>query len=233
MPILKSLVRNPSKKILKVQKEATIDRISREMDEKEAKDIKEAKDKIINDKLELKRQAGIIRPYLDKLEANLKEKHDDHFWVFADKKVFKKIHMNTDNMKKMLKDNNEKYKNRPLVEVTIFFHQNEKDTSIHRNSDVWFTVDIITFYLDEKCQLSGSGYNGRGNPNGSINIGWKTPDFRITKFTMKFVKELMYRALEAKFNMIAFGGLSVSRLLKNAAKKGINLDDFLVPLAGV
>jgi hypothetical protein len=73
------------------------------MDKKEAKAIQDKKNKEVADLAEKKRMANIIRPYLTKLEAQIKEKQLYKFWTFSDRSGFKKFYATMKEIKQLVK----------------------------------------------------------------------------------------------------------------------------------
>lgn len=62
----------------------------------------------------------IIENHLNSLDKQLKEKKLFSFWVFPDKKSFKKLNkMNSTDVQKMIKKDVDKYKNRKIAKISI------------------------------------------------------------------------------------------------------------------
>jgi hypothetical protein len=223
--IRKSSIRKSSAKILK--SESSLEKTRRIRLEKDAKDLKNKKDKEKADKVEKDRQAVIIRSYLDKLQAQIKEKNLESFWTFPDRKGFKKIHIGRDDIEKLVKSDIKKYQNRPVVHFSLHFYHNEKNT-FERKMDIWFGVLFTTYELDKDCRMN--------NPLSHISGGhaiWKTEDFKVTKFSLKLIEELMYPVVARKHSCTSITGVKITKILADLKRKRVNLDDLLTPLAGV
>ena len=214
----------PTKKVV----ESTLQRITRERKEKEAKKIKDEKDKIKNDLAEKKRQAVIIRPYLDNLQAQIKEKKLQSFWAFPDRKGYKKFFGSIDEVEKRLKSNVKRFQNRHVANFTIMFHQNEKEDSLHRKFDIWMNTSFAIYVLDDECNMTNPLYSTLG-----ANICWKSDDFKITKFTFKFTEELMYLVDKKIARYTSLMGFPLTWVLNDLKKNNVDLSEYLNPLAGV
>lgn len=196
--------------------------------EKEAKDIMDAKNKIKYDKAEKERQAKIIRPYLERLEAQVDEKNLRTFFVFPDRTGFKKIHMNVKEMKKFVLTNVDKYKNRPVVFFTISFHHDEPDNSLHRKFDIWMGCGFTVFYMDDNCR-----FDNPMKPAFGGHYMWKTEDFKTTKFSLKLIEEIMYPVVAKKTDFTSLLGYRITEVITILKKIKVDLSDILNPLAGV
>lgn len=213
---------------LPIRKESAYEKVSREMDEKETKNILDAKNKIKYANAELERQAKIIRPYLDKLESQIDEKNLKTFWTFPDRVGFKKIHKSTDDIKKQVKSDIPRYQNRPLVRFSIAFHQCEKDTSTHRKDDIWLGVQFTVFYIDKDGRIDNPVNHATG-----CHFIWQSGDFKTTKFSLKLLEEIMYPVVDRKQSCTSLMGFPLTGILKQLKSKKIDLNEYLNPLAGV
>ena len=214
----------PTKKVV----EDPLDRTTRERKEKEAKKIKDESDKIKDDLVKKERQANIIRPYLDNLQAQIQEKGIQDFWTFSDRKGFKKFRGSMSKVQKLLKSDIPKYKNRKIAYFTIMFHQNEKEDSLHRKFDIWMNASFTITQIDSKGSMDNPLRTSLG-----ANISWKSDDFKTTKFSLKLIEELMYPVNDKIAGYTSLMGFPVTWVLEDLKKKKIDLSEFCNPLAGV
>ena len=95
--------------------------------------------------------------------------------------IIKKFNGSDEMVVKMINRDKEKYIGRQLVHYTIIFHQNEKPDSIMRSSDVWLNVTLRVYNIKEKKEdLFIKVFN-------QCDISWRIGDFKVTKFSLKFV----------------------------------------------
>ena len=215
----------PTKKVV----ESTLQRVSREMDEKEAKKIKDEKDKIKDDQNEKKRQAVIIRPYLDNLRAQIQEKDIQDFWTFTDRKGFKKFRATYGEVKQLLKSDKKRFQNRRIAYLTIAFHQDEKETTMHRKNDIWLGVSFCIWQVDEDCNMTNPTFPSTGG-----HVCWKSDDFKTTKFSLKLIEKIMNIVNDNKAAYTSLLGLPITWIVDDLkTKKKIDISKYLNPLADV
>lgn len=192
----------------------------RKLQEAEAKKIAEAEEK--------KRKESIIKSYLDKLEAQLKEKKILGFWTFVDRAGFRKYNSSEKSIIKMINAEPDKYLDRQIADYTIKFHQNEKPDSHHREIDIWFTIAIRIYnIIENKNKLELNLFN-------DCVISWRVDDFKITKFSLKLMEMLMKPLAEKKLSLTSLMGHSVKNALKRYEDKaGIDFSEVLQPLKGL
>ena len=122
-------------------KESELQRVSREMDEKEAKEKFDKLEKDKFDKLEKERMLVIINKYLDGLDKQLTEKKSWKFWTFPDRSGFKKYKsISLKDMQKIVSKDVEYYKDRNVALINMRCSHNEPKDSIHAKSGVLLSV---------------------------------------------------------------------------------------------
>jgi len=210
------------------EKESVLDRASREYDEQKATEAAKKKKREIYAKNEYERKRKIIVPYLNKLQEQIEEKDLYDFWIFPENKSFKKIPKTFEEMEEILAKKPEVYGKRKIVYITLHFHQNEKDDSLHRKTGNWFGIIINGYNIDKNGKL----IIGRKKFGG--HISWKTDDFAITKFSFKLIERIV--KLVAEGDIIHFPtifGTSLTQVVEMLKRDKIDISDTFQPLAGI
>ena len=214
--------------IIKIKKESSLQKTRRMRLEKEAKEIQDKKDKAKADLEEKMRRAEIIRPYLTKLEAKIKEKNLYKFWTFTDRSGFKKIHASMKEIKQLVKSDIERFKRRKIAAFTISFYHNDAENTLHRSLDIWLGVSFTVYEMDNDCRMDNPKYRAMGG-----HYIWKTEDFKTTKFSFKLLEEIMRPVVDEKYDCTSLMGFRVTEVIKDLKKIKVNLSDILNPLAGI
>ena len=86
-------------------------------------------------------------------------------------------------------------------------------------------INIAVFKID----VDGSFKDSWG-----CTFHWKNADFKTTKFSFKLIERILIPvSKKIKTCSSIASGTSITSLIKDLEKKGINFDDVLNPLAGV
>jgi hypothetical protein len=210
-----------------LNKENTLAKTIREYKEKEKREAEEKKQKEIDDKKEKARKAGVIYPYLEKLDKQLDEKNIGDFWTFPDRSGFKKINGSFEKIEKMVKKDLDKYANRQIAYFTIYSFHKSKETGMHRKAGIWLGVTMAIFHIDKNGNLRGAN-----QPTG-CDYMWTDEDFKTTKFSFKLLERLMHPVAEHKIKCTSIFGFHISFIIKKMEKLGVDFSDILNPLANV
>ena len=221
------MVIKKDKKIIKssTEKEDPLSKRIRENQEIENIKNKKKAEKELEALKEKERMEKLIVPYLDSLVEHLIKNKTHEFFIFTDRAGFKKIKIQYSEMKKLLKENIDKYKNRRLAFFSVCTHHKSGETSMSRELGLWLTVTLIIFNLDNKANLTG-------NETWGCKFSWKYNDFKITKFTYKFLEALMYPVADHKYFTKSLKGISISEIIKDLKKMKIDISDSFTPLGG-
>lgn len=211
-------------KVTQSKTESAYERIKRERIEKEAKDLADKKQAEKDAIKEKKRAEKVIIAYLDKLEAQIKEKNLLNFWSFPDVKGFKKIWNNYSykQIDKVIQDDLNHYKNKQVMRFNIIFIHNDSKTSLARKNGNWFLISMMLFKIDDEGELENTS---------GCRFGWRDNDFKITKFSFKLLETIMYPVANHKHSCISILGIPLWNVIEQLQKKGIDFTDVLKPLA--
>ena len=219
----KELPRLPKK-----EEETKVRKFLRELKEREDKEIRDKKQKAIDDKKEYERRRKIIIPYLDNLKRQINEKELRNFWAFPDNAVFKKIKCNSiQKMQKILDKNPSHYAGRKICFITLHFEQNEDDNSLHRKGDTWFGVNIDGFNIDKNGKLI------KGLQKFGGHFVWKTKDFALTKFSFKLLERIMRSMAIDNLRFPSIAGFDMDFIKKILKGMKVDTSDIFQPLAGI
>lgn len=221
-----TIIKKSSKK-LPIAEETGYIKIKRQGREQRIVDEKKIKDKQLAKKKEENHLKELVIPYLDKLEFQLEEKQLDEFWTFPDRSGFKKIkNISFEQMKKLIKQDVEKYAERKICLVQVSFQHNKPLTSVYRKDGILLIVTIKVYHIDNKGIL-----NGKNITNVSA-FNWTLYDFAITKITFKLLEVIMQIIVNNQYQSIGFSGLPIQVMIKELKQKKIDISDVLVPLSG-
>ena len=223
MPLKRS--KKTSKKAIN---EDTYSKVRRTRIENEAKEAK-AKAKAAEDaKKEEARKHKIIFKYLTKLDARLKESDMTHFWVWPDKPGFKKIIMSYKEMQKHIYSDVDKYKGRNIAHFAIQLrHHKHGQTPLFGQKDMWMGISLIVRKIDNTGKLDGK------HTAWGCDWNWLTDDFKITKFSFKFLERMMRYVNTQSVRCESIGGMPLSIVMEILDEAGAKIKDVLEPLANV
>ena len=210
------------------KKESTFARISREMDEAKAKEIKDAKDKELARIAEEKRLEKLVIPYLDNLQKQIVEKDLLSFWAFPDEPGFKKI-KDIHTMKKMqafINKDIDKYKNRNVALIRIGFYHNDKPTGMRRKAGFYLCVSMSVLPIDKNGILNGA------DDAWGADISWKLEDFKTTKFSFKLLEKILRPVGQRAMIFTSILGFPITYVINELKKIKVNFDNILTPLPG-
>src|SRR6476620_10992869 len=216
---------NPVSK--KIPKESTFMRLYREDEEQKAKEKLEKEKAALAAEKEYYRKCKIIYQYMVKLDKRLNETIGGGFVSWTDDTNFKKIHMNRNEIEKITKANPKKYAGRHFAYITVKpFHKEHGEKRLMFDIDSWMTA-FITIY-----EIKKDGTFERGGVR-SANWVWLTDDFKITKFTFKFLEFMMHIVDKNIYSFAQPGGVSLQFIMNRLNEKKIDFGDVLQPLSGV
>lgn len=215
------------KKIIPV--ESTYERVSRENRETRER----AAEKIVKDaelkKKEYARTSKLIFNHLESLTIQLEEKDIYTFWTFPDRTGFKKIlNMSIEEMEKKIKKNPKRYAGRKISRILISPHHDENETSFNRKEDIWLSVRISVYQINDKSEM-----RSYENPSWSCTFIWETDDFKITKISLQLLERIMQVVATQDITCPSLSGFPLHIIIKMFKKKGYDLSDLFSPLAGV
>lgn len=207
------------------KKETAFEKTYNKMQAAKALEIKEEKQKKLNERNELERTSVIIKEYLEKLCNQLEEKGGTHFWTFPWKSGFKKMYITKKEMETMIKEDPQKYCGKTVAYFAMQSHHKDKESTIHRQSGIWFGVSMSIFHIDDDCKLLGK------NKGWGCHFCWTNEDFKTTKFSFKLLETIMIYVNKKVITCASLWGIPVSSVIKRLEKKGIEFDKH--PLAKV
>ena len=206
--------------------ETPLAKIIRLRKEKEAKEIKDAKDKALAKIAEEKRLEKLVIPYLDKLQDQIVEKDLLSFWTFLDEPGFKKIkYMSVDNMKKFISKDSERYKNGRVALISMSFHHHDKPNTTIRAAGYYFAVSISVFAIDKNGVLDDSKAWG-------ADLAWGLEDFKTTKFSFKLIETILKPVGKRKATFASLLGFPITKVINDLKEIKVKFDKVLTPLAG-
>jgi len=218
-----------SSKSDKKENESTFMRLYREEEEREAKELIAQKEAAKAEKKETERKHKIIMKYMVKLDKKLNETVGDGFYSWVDDPKFGKFSMSKEEVDEMVEQNPEKYAGRHLAEFYIkSFHDKRKEKQLFFDKDTWLYVSIYVYNVKKNGKIEYT--NSRGG-----NWVWRTDDFKITKFSFKFLEFLMREVFDKEiYNFTDLGGVPLSFMIKCIKEEGFKFPEgILQPLAGV
>jgi hypothetical protein len=211
------------------KKETDYERIKRKREEKKTLEKENQKENQINITNEKKRVEKIITPYLKSLDEQLSEKQLFSFWVFPDRKGFKKINgISYDIMQNMIKENIKKYSDRYIAYFSICSYHDSPKNSTYRKLGVWLIVDITIYHIDNDGNLKN-----KKDPSWGCGVRWEDEDFKISKLSFQLLEELMRVTATKKYTNASLGGFRLKKVINDIKKKGIDFSHILSPLSGV
>ncbi len=165
----------------------------------------------------------IIKEYMKKMDAKMKENDLYSFWIFSDTGFKKKIRGKTyEDIEKMTKKSPEKYAGKAVLHVKLM-PLHEDYTSIPGKNGAWLTINISSFPIGKKGELLNDDSWG-------IGIQWKEEDLKIGKFTFKMLEHLADLTYKKKLEISGSFGLRFKDFLNSLKRKLINIDSYLTPL---
>jgi len=210
------------------EEEDSLDRKIRLRKEKQAKEVLDAKQKILDDAKEKTRMESIIEPYLENLKEKLNEKKSRGFYVFPDRSGFKKIKESDKYIEKLLQSDPKKYGGRNIAYFSIGIQEEPKKGAIisfKRDDGIHILVDIIIKPIDKNGKFTSKQWGRR--------INWRNYDFKTTKLTFKLLENIMHPLVKLNYYSVSIIGESITSFIKDLEKLGYKFDDGLSPLSGV
>lgn len=219
------IIRIPKHKPRLPEKESVYDRVMRESREKEAAEAVALIKKENEQKADDARVHKLILKHLDDLQDQIEEKNLLSFWTFPDQSGFKKVKgLTYDKMQKLIFSDTDKYKNRKICNISISFFHNDPDTHVFRKAGIYLNVSIDVIPIEADGTMSEKPWGG--------DMCWELDDFKTTKFSFKLI-EIIYREVESKRKIFpSLLGISVTRIIKDLEKQGVDFEGVLKPLKG-
>lgn len=209
--------------------ESSLEKTFREDKEHRDAAVAAAKKKELDEKAEEKRMEKIIFPYLDSLRDQLIEKNILSFWSFPDRSGFEKLKgLSHDDIKKLIKSDIDKYKNRNIAEFNIDFFHDDKADSYQKQAKIHIVVKILLVVITDKGKLDYKAGT-------ELDFHWTGEDFKITKFSLKLLRRLLIAVDQRLLKGVSLmsTGMPLSYIIKDAKKIRLDLSDVLTPLAGL
>lgn len=153
-----------------------------------------------------------VREYLTELRKKLVDRELQNFWVMSSNKTFKPIkNKMVGDIKEMLANRVEHYKNKKIAEVNIWINPKKIGTD-----DFVMSIKIVVCQIDEDAQIESKAYDTWG-----ICVNFMPDDLRETKFSLKMVESLMRLAHKKKIVTDTLNGVRYKNLLKKLEKNKI------------
>ena len=166
-----------------------------------------------------------INEHLDKIDTYLEKNKLYSFWYFPDEKGFKNKlnNMNSDDLKKFIKKDIDKYKDRLVAKISICTNHREPN-SLPMKHGILVTIQIIIFKIEDSGKL-------KQFDNNSISVRWEEEDFNTGKLSFKLIERLMRLVYSKRYTRYGESlGTKLSKMVEEIKKKGIPIDDVLEPL---
>jgi len=209
-------------------KKITYDYLTKKYAEKEAKEKQEQEKAAIAAKKEYQRKCKIIYKHMEKVDKHLQDTVIDGFSMWVDDPKFTKLEVSREYIEDLAKADPEKYAGRQFAEFFIkSFHKTHgKEKQLMFDEDAWMTCMISV------CKINKNGTIDRRGCRGA-NWIWRTDDFKITKFTYKFLYFIMRVIAAGHYNFAQVGGVGLNFMIRDMTRNGIKFDKILEPLNGV
>lgn len=154
--------------------------------------------------------------YLDKLDAQLKEKDLYDFWIMAERADFKPLEeRNPDKVLRKIKKNPGKYQGKTIANVILEVNKKEL-----KNDGYVFMFKIGVFRVHE----DGSIDKKRGDSWG-LKVNYKLEDLATRKFKLKDLHKIINYCGAGILHNDDFNGASFKNFMKMLKNKQISLDD--------
>lgn len=204
--------------------ESDYEKRERDRKEKREREKESEKQKEIDRLAEENRLRTLVRSNVEVVQKHVRGKKLSSFWVFPDRSGFKKLDgISFEKMQKILKEDVNKYKNRKIVHFDIPTYV-KPITKKRDEEPYWIVISMIIYPIDKDGIIKLSKQT-------SCTFGWGERDFKITKFSFKFLEAVMHAVIETGYYTMSIFGIRLKQLLNDLEKKGINFDDVLSPLA--
>lgn len=178
-----------------------------------------------------KKEKEVIQPYVDKLYKQLKEKNAFVFWSVAGDVNLRRFGEGEDVFSiKPLVRKNKRLWGKKLANVSINpLHKDKDKTSIQKKFNVWLVVRIEIWPVDNKGEIMMK----RGSDTNVYALHWNTKDFAISRLTFKLLGQIVKAVGENIIGGSIFDGTPLRDLINILKDEGVDLSDYLIPLAGM
>ena len=149
-----------------------------------------------------------MEEYLVKLEDKLVDKGLDEFWVVTDREDFKPIKKDSKDVKKMLKEKAQYYREKKIAKISLCVSKNGLV-----KSDWVLAVTITVFTIHD----DGSIDTNRGD-GWSLKVRYLADDLHVKKFTLKDAERMMRFAANRDITSDSLAGMSYEKYKKMAKK---------------
>ena len=211
------------------ENESTFSMLQRERKEKEASAKLEQEKEMAIAKKEYEHKCKIVYNYMEKLDKKLKETIGDGFFVWIDDPKLTKFKISEDKIEKMAKNDPAKYADRSFAyfHFATYHDTHGKEKQLLIADDAWIKCSISICTLKKNGKIDRDGCRG-------ANWIWRTDDFKITKFTYKFLYYVMQIIAADYYSFMQLGGVGLDNMINKMKKNGVKFPKgVLQPLAGV
>ena len=139
--------------------------------------------------------------YLHKLEKVLSNKKLDNFWVLCSSDI-KAIKKSKTEIKKMLKDDSNKYKNKKIANIELYTNPN----GIEKQSWI-FGIKITIYEIDENGQIDTTSNSVWG-----VYIKYSETELKNNKFKLNELEKLVKKTADKKLTSSLIAGINFSDL---------------------
>jgi len=141
-----------------------------------------------------------MEEYLSNLEQDLSDKKLDDFWVMCDDSDFKAIKKSKSEVKKILKEKAESYKNKKIANIRLFF--NKKGLN---NQDWIFAVKITIYEINENGNIDTTS-----NSTWGVYIRYSEEELNKNKFKVNALEKLVKKVAAKKLTSNMIVGINYS-----------------------
>ena len=154
-----------------------------------------------------------VRQYLTELDKKLEERELHHFWVMSSNKTSFKLIKNVRvrDIKAMLADRVEHYKNKRIAEVDVWMNPNKIDTG-----GFVMSIKVVVCQISEEAEIERRAYDTWG-----VCINFYPEELRKTRFSLKMVEALMRLAHNKTLVTDTLNGMRYTNLLQKLKKMKI------------
>ena len=139
--------------------------------------------------------------YLSDLEKDLSDKKLDDFWVICDTD-FKAIKKSKTEVKKILKEKANVYKNKKIANIRLFI--NKKGLN---NQDWIFAIKITVYEINENGVIDSTI-----NSTGGVYIKYSENELNQNKFKVNVLEKLVKKVASKKLTSDMIMGINYSKI---------------------
>jgi hypothetical protein len=153
-----------------------------------------------------------VRKYLTELDKKLEERELHNFWVMSGSKSFKPIkNVRVRDIKAMLADRVEHYKNKRIAEVDVWMNPKKIDTG-----GFVMSIKVVVCQISEEAEIERRPYDTWG-----VCVNFYPEELRMTRFSLKMVEVFMRLAHNKTLVTDTLNGMRYTNLLKKLKKMKI------------